>query len=141
MMTIEFANHPSTADIDFMTQKINEEIEGFGSAHSFAFFIRDEAGNIIAGCHGSVIFGCIYTDQLWVDKEFRKSGLGSKLMKAVHAYGIQNECAMATVATMSFQGAKAFYQKLGYEVDFERDGYAEGSRCLFLRKDLGRVLK
>lgn len=45
-------------------------------------------------------------------------------------------CTMATVATMSFQDAAAFYKKLGYEIDFEREGYTKKSRCLFLKKGL-----
>ncbi len=40
------------------------------------------------------------------------------------------------VATMSFQGAKAFYEKLGYVTDFERPGYTQNSSCHFMRKEL-----
>ena len=63
-MKLEFTLTPSASDINFITQKINEDGSDFGSAYPFAFFIRDKAKNIIAGCNGSVIFGCIYTDQL-----------------------------------------------------------------------------
>jgi GNAT superfamily N-acetyltransferase len=135
-MNIEHSCTPETADIDFLSEKINQETPGFGSAHSFAFFVRDEKGQIIAGCNGSVIFGSIYTDQLWVHLEHRGKGLGYKLMAQVHDYGRENECAMATVATMSFQGAKAFYEKLGYVVDFERAGYTQNSSCIFLKRSL-----
>ncbi|OGV52201.1 MAG: GNAT family N-acetyltransferase [Legionellales bacterium RIFCSPHIGHO2_12_FULL_42_9] len=127
---------PAAADIDFLTQKINQETPDFGSAHPFAFFVNDEKNQIIAGCNGSVIFGSIYTDQLWVHPEHRGKGLGHKLMAQVHDYGRKNQCAMATVATMSFQGAKAFYEKLGYVVDFERAGYTQNSSCIFLKRSL-----
>jgi GNAT superfamily N-acetyltransferase len=135
-MNIEFTTSPKSSDLGFITQKINNEIQGFGSANPFAFFIRDAEGKIIAGCNGSIIFGCIYTDQLWVDKAYRKTGLGTKLMNAIHEYGHTNGCKMATVATMSFQGAKVFYEKLGYRVDFARYGYARDSSCIFLKRDL-----
>jgi GNAT superfamily N-acetyltransferase len=135
-MNIEFTEQPNSTDLDFLTQKINQEIKGFGSAYPFAFFVRDETDKVIAGCNGSVIFGCIYTDQLWVDIKYRNKGLGTKLMGAVHDYGRQSGCTMATVATMSFQDAEAFYKKIGYAIDFERKGYTKGSRCLFLRKAL-----
>ena len=133
---IEFTLFPSTTDVDFLTRKINAETREFREAYSFSFFMRDENNQIIAGCNGSVIFGSIYTDQLWVDPDHRKFGWGHKLMEAVHEYGLQNKCSMATVASMSFQGAKSFYEKLGYVVDFERLGYAQGSSCLFMRKEL-----
>ena len=135
-VNIQYTSTPASEDIDFLTQKINQETPDFGSAYPFAFFVRDEHNQIIAGCNGSVIFGSIYTDQLWVHPDHRKKGLGHKLMEAVHDYGRKSGCAMATVATMSFQGAKAFYEKLGYVMDFERTGYTRGSSCIFLKRSL-----
>ena len=57
-------------------------------------------------------------------------------MEQVHDYGSAVGCIMATVATMSFQDARQFYEKLGYLVDFERYGYAMDSSCIFLRMAL-----
>ena len=74
--------------------------------------------------------------QLQEQIHHRKNGLGHKLMEAVHDYGRKSECSMATVATMSFQDAKAFYEKLGYVSDFERQGYTRGSSCIFLKRSL-----
>ena len=135
-VNIQYTSTPASEDIDFLTQKINQETPEFGEAHSFAFFIRDEHNQIIAGCNGSVIFGSIYTDQLWVHPAHRKKGLGHKLMEAVHDYSRRSGCSMATVATMSFQGAKSFYEKLGYVSDFERHGCTQNSSCIFMRKAL-----
>ena len=136
LQEIEFTKSPIATDIDCLTHKINQETLDFGSAHPFAFFVRDEHNQIIAGCNGSVIFGSIYTDQLWVHPAHRKNGLGHQLMEAVHDYGRRSGCSMATVATMSFQGAKTFYEKLGYVVDFERTGYTHSSSCIFLKQSL-----
>lgn len=133
---IERTITPCSKDIDFLTQKINEETPDFGEAHPFAFFIRDDHNSIIAGCNGSVFFGTIYVDQLWVHPDYRGKGYGRKLMEATHKYGREIGCKLATVCTMSFQGAKAFYEHIGYECDFERSGYIHGEKCLFLRKIL-----
>jgi GNAT superfamily N-acetyltransferase len=135
-MKIEYTSAPASEDIDFLTQKINQETPEFGEANPFAFFVCDEHNQIIAGCNGSVIFGSIYTDQLWVHPAHRKNGLAHQLMEAVHDYGRRSGCRIATVATMSFQGAKAFYEKLGYVTDFERPGYTQNSSCIFMRKEL-----
>ncbi len=120
-------------DIDFLTEKINDETPEYGNAYPFAIFVRDK--EIIAGCNGSIIYGTIYTDQLWVHPDYRSRGLGKELMEKVHAYGKQEGCALATVATMSFQAAH-FYQKLGYIEDFARPGYVKNSSCLFFSKSL-----
>ena len=79
-MKIEHTSSPHAVDIDLLTQKINQETTDFGSAYPFAIFIRDENNQIIAGCNGSIIFGSIYTDQLWVHPDHRKRGLGHKLV-------------------------------------------------------------
>ncbi len=133
---IEKTLTPCNKDIDFLTQKINAETPEYGAAHPFAFFIRDDKKIIIAGATGLVIYGEIYTAQLWVDPHFRKQGLGHKLMAQVHELGKSEGCRIAVVQTMSFQGAVNFYKTLGYEIDFERPGYICGSSCLFLKKDL-----
>ena len=137
-MNIEFTIFPKDSDINFLTEKINEETMEYGDATPFAFFMRDEEGRIIAGANGSIIFGCIYTDQLWVNIKHRRSGIAKKLMDKVHDYGKNEGCKIATVNSMSFQKAKSFYEKLGYIVDFERSGYNFDSSCLFMRKNLLR---
>ena len=136
LQEIEFTTSPIATDINFLTQKINEETTAYGEAQQFAFFIRDDQGDIIAGVNGSVIFGAIYTDQLWVDKNYRHKGYAKKLMNEVHNYGRKLGCNIATVNTMNFQNAKEFYEKLGYMVDFEREGYSKNSRMLFLKRSL-----
>lgn len=135
-MNIEHSRTPNPSDIDFLTQQINQETSDFGFAYPFSFFMRDGAGTIIAGCNGSVLFGCMYTDQLWVNKNYRRQGLGRQLMEAVHRYGREAGCRIATVNTMSFQGAQSFYERLGYVVDFQRPGYAHNTSCIFLKRSL-----
>lgn len=135
-MNIEFTEFPKTDDINFLTEKINEGTTEYGIATPFAFLMRDEKGGIIAGANGSIIFGCIYTDQLWVNIRYRRSGFAKKLMDKVHDYGKKKGCKIATVNSMSFQKAEGFYKKLGYVVDFERSGYNLHSSCLFMRKEL-----
>lgn len=136
MNKIEYTKNPATVDIDFLTQQINQETDDFGSAYPFGFFMYDDSDQLIAGCNGHIIFGSIYTDQLWVHSDHRKEGLGSKLMEQVHTYGREQGCQIATVMTMSFQGAQRFYEKLGYTADFERLGYTQNSSCIFLKRIL-----
>ncbi len=135
-MKIEHTESPKTEDIEYLTKKIDEEIKEYGSSLPFAFFIKNKDDQIIAGCNGCLIFGCIYTDQLWVDSNYRHQGLARNLMQQVHEYGRKQDCSMATLCSMNFQNAIKFYEKLGYKVDFERHGYAKDASCLFLRKEL-----
>lgn len=136
MNTIEFTTNPLSEEVDFITRQINQETAEYGEATPFAFYIRDDQGTIIASANGFVIYGTIYTDQLWVHKDHRGEGLARKIMDNVHAYGKSEGCKIATVQTMNFQGAQGFYEKLGYGEDFRREGYVNGSRCVFMKKDL-----
>jgi len=126
---------PSSADIDFLTQKINLESVNQGSAYPFAIFVRGKERRIVAGCNGSIVYGSIYTDQLYVNPSHRDSGLGKKLMEAVHELGKKHGCTLASVTTMSFQ-APAFYQKLGYKIDFSRKGYYNDAVKIFMSKTI-----
>ena len=136
MKSIEYTRNPTASDIDFITKQINQETSEYGEAYPFAFFMRDDDSKVIAGANGFVIYGAIYTDQLWVDKEYRGQGFAKKIMDKVHEFGLLEGCKIATVQTMSFQGAQVFYEKLGYVQDFKRTGYVNGSNCIFMRKAL-----
>lgn len=136
MNKIEYTKNPATSDVDFLTKQINQETSEYGEAYPFAFFMRDDAAEIIAGANGFVIYGAIYTDQLWVNKDYRGQGFAKKIMDKVHEFGKLEGCKIATVQTMSFQGAQSFYEKLGYVQDFKRTGYVNGSNCIFMRKAL-----
>jgi GNAT superfamily N-acetyltransferase len=135
-MRFEINTAPSSTNIKFLGDKINQESIEYGDAYNFGLFVYDEDNTIIGGANGSIIFGGIYTDQLWVDNKFRGTSLGRKIMEKVDDFGRENGCKMASVTTMSFQNAKGFYEKLGYRVDFERNGYVMGSSMIFLSKSL-----
>jgi len=120
----------------FLTNKLNEEYSRYGIALPFSFCIRNKKNEIIAGCSGSLVYGSIYIDQLWVHPDHRSKGLGFELMESVHSYGVSKGCNMATICTMNFQGAKDFYLKCGYTVDHERSGYIKNSKCIFLKRGL-----
>lgn len=131
----EITETPSSKEIDLLTQAINQDYKQYGTASPFAIFLRDQNQTILAGCNGSIIYGTIYTDQIWVSPTLRQKGIGKKLMETVHDLGKKKQCRLATVTTMDFQ-VSSFYIKLGYHIDFTRQGYQNGSTCLYLSKNL-----
>lgn len=136
---IEYSTSPAFNDLQVLTDGINEVSSKLSiqAAESFSFFIRNhDQSKIIAGANGSVVYGEIHTDQLWVHPSVQKQGLGKLLMHTVHELGIQKKCSMATVCTMSFQHTTIFYEKLGYVQEFQRNGYTNNANCIFMKKDL-----
>lgn len=140
-LRLEHSTQPATEDIEFLTQRINDDARLLGverKAFQFSFFIRDNTNRIIAGVNGSVFFGNISTDQLWVDSSYRKQGYGKLLMEKVHEFGRTHNSSFALVGTMSFQNTKQFYEKLGYQCDYEKGGFVNNSTWMLLKKDLSR---
>jgi len=108
---------------------------GMSRMRSFAFFIRNEAKAILAGVKGVSLYGCLYVDMLWVAPELQHKGLGSKLILACEKLGHDRLCTFVSLSTMDWE-ALPFYQKLGYEIEFVREGYEKNSKMYFLRKSL-----
>ncbi len=135
-MNIEYSASPSHEDIEFLTEKINAETQEHGSARPFAFFIRGGQKEIIAGCNGFVLYGVIYTDQLWVSSHYRQQGLGRKLMTEVENLGRKEKCYLATVSSMTFQGAQGFYEKSGFEIEYQRLDDKGMPKFLFMNKKI-----
>lgn len=58
-------------------------------------------------------------------------------MHEAEKVGRNNAASFVTLNTMDWE-ALPFYQKLGYEVEFTREGYEKESKMFMLRKNLLR---
>lgn len=134
---IIFEENPKPADVDVLGKGITAyaaQQRGLPAIEFFAFFIRDEQGEILGGCEGNCLYGCMYVGQLWVSESLRGQGYGTQLMQSAERHGIARGCTFAAVNTMDWE-ALGFYQKLGYEIELARKGFMKGSVFYFLRKD------
>ena len=78
--------------------------------------IVDKVGNIIAGCTGYIYYwGCMYIDDMWVDENYRRQGLGSQALQAVEKAAETKGCHLIFLGTWDFQ-ARPYYEKHGYTV-------------------------
>lgn len=102
---------------------------------SFAFLIKDLQGTVIGGAKGATLYGCLYIDLISVDPEHQRRGIGRKLVRRCEDLGRERKCTFSTVSTMDWE-ALGFYQKLGYGIEYVREGYEKESKMYFLRKAL-----
>jgi GNAT superfamily N-acetyltransferase len=100
----------------------------------FGFFVRDDDEAIRAGLIGSLYAGWLFINLLWVDRELRRTGIGSALIAEAERRAIAFGCHSAHVDTFSFQGPD-FYPKFGYEV-FGTLDYPPDHKRIFFRKRL-----
>jgi ribosomal protein S18 acetylase RimI-like enzyme len=70
-----------------------------------------------------LFLGNLHIKYLLTNKERRGRGIARALMDHAFDFGKENVCHFAFVKIMSFQ-APEFYQKLGFEIELKRDGYA-----------------
>lgn len=101
----------------------------------FSVFIKNQKQVILGGVSGVIFYGSLYVDSLWIDKAIRDQGWGTKLMGEAEKIGIERGSKFVTLNTMDWEGL-AFYQKLGYSIEFIREGYDENSKMFMLRKNL-----
>lgn len=101
----------------------------------FGIFIKDSHGIVLGGASGFSCYGCLYVDMLWLKDGLRKQGLGKKLMLKAEKIGLERRCTFSTVDTMDWE-ALSFYQKIGYSIEFVREGFEKESKMYMLRKKL-----
>lgn len=98
--------------------------------------VEDKTGDIIARILSKMYcWNCLYIDVLWVKEEYRRDGLGSKLLKEIENIAIEKGCHLIHLDTFDFQ-AKDFYIRHGYEVFGILDECPEGHKRYFLKKNL-----
>lgn len=77
----------------------------------------------------------LHIKYLFVEEKYRGQKIASQLMNHALEFGINRGCHFAFVETMSFQ-ALEFYQKLGFILEFSREGYARNTVFHYLKKPL-----
>ena len=134
----EFQEEPHPEDEQILFEGINDEAvlkKKMDRIRSFGIFIKDAQGIVLGGLNGVTYYGCLYIDMLWLNKLYRQQSLGKKLMLEAEKVGRERHCSFSTVNTMDWE-ALTFYQKLGYDIEFVREGYQKESKMYMLRKKL-----
>ncbi|EKD71678.1 MAG: hypothetical protein ACD_46C00125G0002 [uncultured bacterium] len=108
---------------------------GFAITGGYFFVAYDENKKIIAAISGFDNFGPAEIGGLWVDEKFRHQGYGEALVKKAEEWAKQKGCHALTVFTLKDWPACAWYQKLGFRIEYERSGHANGSvGCYLIKK-------
>lgn len=109
--------------------------KGMERMQPFRVYIKDSNQSVVGGATGTTLYGCLYVDMLWVVESIRNRGFGKKIMEEAEKIARERKCTFATLNTMDWE-ALSFYEKLGYRIEFIREGYAKASKMYMLRKEL-----
>ncbi len=137
-MKIEILEKPEQALLDFLDKKIDD----FNWAHwevserkSLAVQIKNEQGEVIAGAAARSFGDWLLLDTLWVSEQLRGQNVGSQLLGEIEAIGKKRGCKQCLLDTLNFQ-AMPFYQKHGYETQWQQQGYPKTGCKYFMVKQL-----
>ena len=131
--------NPNEDEINFINdalRKFNDEKVGPDNHELLNIVEYDENGNVIAGILGGTYWGWMHIDILWVNENFRKKGIGSKLLKSAEEEACKRGCHSVHVDTMSWQ-APEFYKKHGYKIISELNDIPAGYKKYHLIKIFG----
>jgi ribosomal protein S18 acetylase RimI-like enzyme len=109
--------------------------KGMERIKPFRIYIKDSDRSVLGGASGVTYYGCLYVDMLWVEESIRSQGFCKKIMEEAEKIAKERKCIFATLNTMDWE-ALPFYQKLGYSIEFVREGYDKASKMYMLRKKL-----
>ena len=124
---------------------INEEFLSYAEQNNvdsnyddFCFIAESDDGEILGVITGRAYYNEVHIGDLIVDKRYRRSGLGSRLVNAVECEYSNKGYDKITLTTFGFQ-APEFYKKLGYELEFIRKDPDPKLCKYFYSKPMGSI--
>lgn len=104
-----------------------------GTAASVAFVVRD--GDTLGGLTTRIARGWMFLDQFVLPEALRRAGTGRRMLALAEDAARELGCRGIWLDTFSFQ-ARPFYERLGFRVFGQLDGYPPGHSRFFLSKHL-----
>ncbi|HEX5170816.1 MAG TPA: GNAT family N-acetyltransferase [Cyclobacteriaceae bacterium] len=132
---------PTSEELQFLEDRISEfncAETGQDDGQLFAFFVRNEQQEIVAGISGWTWAHACEIRTLWVHPSLRGQGYGRELLESAEEEARAKGCELILVASYSFQ-APAFYQKCGYELVWQLSDFPFGHANCFLVKRIGKT--
>ena len=102
---------------------------------TIAVTVRDDAGQIVGGVTGEAWADWLFVQLMWLDEAHRGNDHATKAMDALEAEARAFGAKQAYVDTFSSQ-ARPFYEKRGYVVFGQLEGFPDEHCRFWLRKAL-----
>jgi GNAT superfamily N-acetyltransferase len=100
-----------------------------------SWILRAPDGSVVGGLLAARAWGWLIIDALCVAEPLRGRGFGSRLLRQAEATAAAQGCTAALLGTFDFQ-ARGFYERHGYRVYGQLDGFPAGHVHYHLAKSL-----
>src|SRR5436305_11821883 len=135
---MQMTAQPAEGDWQLIEENIvrfNIRTTGYDDYLPLAIFVSNASGMIIAGLTAFTWGGTLRVLYLWVHKDWRRHGYGSRLLAAAEQEALTRGCKQAVLDTHSFQ-APEFYPARGYTVCGVTDDNPVGYQQITFQKRL-----
>lgn len=117
----------------------NENLIGKYDIRPFVIYAEDENNkDILGGVKGHIFERVCGIHMFWVKQEYRKIGIGTKLLDELVTYAKKENCTILQTDTTEFQ-AKDFYLRFGFTIVAELPENFKGYTTFIMRKQLNRT--
>ena len=135
-MTIIDLNEEQVEDIEERLEDFDESYITYKMDGEIQIGIEDD-GKLVAGLDACITnFKILYVSTVFVDEEYRRKGLGARLMREMEKRAAAMGVNMIRLDTYDWQG-KEFYETLGYECVGHYENKEDGFSEYFYLKRLG----
>ena len=127
---------PSSEELEFLEDRLyefNSAQTGQDDGQLFAFFVRNDQQEIVAGLSGWTWANACEIRALWVHPAWRGQGHGRALLESAEQEARVRGCKVILIGSYSFQ-APAFYQKCGYKLVWQLNDFPPGHQHCYLVK-------
>lgn len=136
--TLTIDDQPAASDIatlnrwivDYNLAQVGDHWKG-----RLTVLARDHHAQLVGGLSGFTDRGWLRIELLGVQEQYRRAGIGTRLLQAAHDEAARRGCHAAWLDTFSFQ-ALPFYQQHGYTIFGALEQYPDTHTRYFLRKAL-----
>ena len=135
-MTIIDLTEEQAEDIEERLEDFDESYITYKMDGEIQIGIEDD-GKLVAGLDACITnFKILYVSTVFVDEEYRRKGLGARLMREMEKRAAAMGVNMIRLDTYDWQG-KEFYETLGYECVGHYENKEDGFSEYFYLKSLG----
>ena len=129
------ADKPAWDVIGPAISEFNKEQAGEDNARSVCFVLLGPDEDVVGGVIGATYWDWLHVDLMWIKDELRGRGYGHQLLTLAEDEARRRGAKHAHLDTFSFQ-APGFYEKHGYRVFGQLQGFPAGHQRYFLTKEL-----